>query len=142
MRVADLLRQHWKLAAAAAVVLLVAAVALLRAITGEAPTDPGDLRPPAMAASSDIQFQQLGRAMTREILAYDERRADFELGRIDCASLTLGHTEVSQAFIAYSERFAIVGTRLAAADRSEYQRLAGEARAATRHFEQAGCSSG
>jgi len=142
MRVPDWLRQHWKLAAGAAAIVLVAVVMILRAVTGEAPTDPAALRPVAVTAYSDVQLQQLGRAMALQIVAYDERRADFELGRIDCASLALGHTEISQAFTAYSERFAIVRTRLPTADRVEYQRLAGEARAATRHFEQTGCASG
>jgi proteasome lid subunit RPN8/RPN11 len=141
LAVPELMRQHWKLAAGAGAVVLIVVVMILRAMMGQAPTDPAAFRPAAVTAYNDIQFQQLGRAVARQIVAYDERRADFELGRIDCASLALGHTEISQAFAAYSERFAVVGTRLPAADRMEYQRLASEATAVTRHFEQAGCAS-
>ncbi len=141
LAVPELLRQQWKLAAGAAAVVLIAVVMILRAILGGAPSDLDAIRPAGVTAYSDSQLQQLGRAVARQIVAYDERRADFELGRIDCASLALGHTQISQAFAAYSEHFAIVGARLPAADRMEYQRLASEVTAATRHFKQAGCAS-
>lgn len=134
------LRRSWR--SAVWLVLIVATAVVTYSLVGrskpptaETPTVTGVTTTAGVPA-----FRRLGESLAEIIAAYNERRSDFELGRIGCTGLANGHHEVTWAFVDLSERFATLGSRLPLSERLEYRQLAVQAREVTRHFEQAGCT--
>jgi hypothetical protein len=70
---------------------------------------------------------------------YGERRADFELGRINCASLASGYRTVDESFLALSKGLAalLVGREQR---QVQYETAAGLMDEVDRHFDGTGCA--
>ena len=96
-------------------------------------------RPTAPTVAAGRPFQQALSDFQRAVEGYGERRADFELGRIDCASLSNGYRTVDQSFLSLSTSLAAlrVGREQ---HQVEYETAAGSMDVVDRHFDGTGCA--
>ena len=85
------------------------------------------------------RFLDASTDLEEAMLRYEERRQDFDLGRIGCEMLAGGYAAADDAFIALAGSYARLG---AAADETrdvEYERLADDMNELNQHFDASGC---
>ncbi|MBT8477812.1 MAG: hypothetical protein KJO06_02770 [Gemmatimonadetes bacterium] len=85
------------------------------------------------------RFLDASTDLEEAMLRYEERRQDFDLGRIGCEMLAGGYAAADDAFIAMAGSYARLG---AAADETldaEYDRLVEEMNGLNQHFDASGC---
>ena len=73
------------------------------------------------------------------MLRYQERRQDFDLGRIGCELLAGGYAAADDAFIAMAGSYARLGTAADETLNAEYERLVEETNRLNQHFDASGC---
>ncbi len=99
---------------------------------------PGSVTTPAVRAPAQApEFNRLSGEFTAALAAYGERRADFQLGRIDCAGLTTGYDALAASFSALSEYVALTPSGSV-----DFQPLAEDMREARAGFQASGCGGG
>jgi len=112
----------------------------LNAPGSDRPDPPTSAERPAPPTSvAGHPFPQALSGFERAVEGYGERRADFELGRIDCASLANGYRTVDDAFLALSE--SLTALQVGREQRqAEYERAAGLMDDVDGHFDGTGCA--
>lgn len=119
---------------------------LLRSDGGSEPVAPAEFHPAAGPATSvgaasagRAEFERLRANLSERLAAYSDRRAEFDLGRVDCPILTAAHRTAQRDFIRLSDHVASEDSSLSAAQREAWRGLAAETSAMDRHFETTGC---
>jgi proteasome lid subunit RPN8/RPN11 len=85
------------------------------------------------------RFLDASTDLEEAMLRYEERRQDFDLGRIGCEMLAGGYAAADDVFIAMAGSYARLG---AAADETfdaEYERLVDDMNELNQHFDASGC---
>ncbi len=103
------------------------------------PNAPTSVRPAPPASDPGRSFAQALSGFERAVEGYGERRADFELGRINCASMASGYRTVDESFLALSKGLAalLVGREQR---QVQYETAAGLMDEVDRHFDGTGCA--
>ena len=73
------------------------------------------------------------------MLRYDERRQDFDLGRIGCEMLAGGYAAADDSFISMAGSYAGLGAAADEALDAEYERLVEDMNRLNQHFDASGC---
>lgn len=103
---------------------------------------------PAPAVQTPIQpqvppevrrFQAASTELEEAMLAYDERRQDFDLGRIGCELLAGGYAAADDAFIAMAGSYAGLGAAVNEDLEAEYERLVEGTNRLNEHFDASRC---
>ncbi len=103
------------------------------------PSTPSSVVRPTAPTSDVAALRRTFSDFERAVDGYGERRADFELGRIDCASLSTGYRTVDESFLALSESLAALRTGREQ-HLAEYERAADLMDDVDQHFDGTGCS--
>jgi len=85
------------------------------------------------------QFRDASTELEQAMLRYEERRQDFDLGRIGCELLAGGYAGADEAFVSMAAAYAGLG---AAADESmedDYEQLVVDMNRLNQHFDASGC---
>ncbi len=99
----------------------------------EVGTNTGDTVSPSAA------FEEALEAFSSMAEAYDERRQDFDLGRIGCDGLVPGYATVDEAFLRASEMFVRVRDVAGAPPVERYDTASRRMEGVDRHFDASGC---
>ncbi|MFQ5680369.1 MAG: hypothetical protein ACE5HP_13035 [Gemmatimonadota bacterium] len=95
--------------------------------------------PPGPSRGMPARFEALRESLVAGLAAYEERRMDFELGRIDCAALAVGRREVERRLLELARYMASPDATLPPEARAAYERLSEQTRNTGRHYQGAGC---
>jgi hypothetical protein len=109
---------------------------------GEPAPAPPVQAPPAQPVGPPPEVQRFADSATdlqEAMLGYEERRQDFDLGRIGCELLAGGYAAADDAFIAMAGAYAGVGETAEDALNAEYERLVEEMNLVNVHFDASGC---
>jgi len=85
------------------------------------------------------RFQTAATELEEAMLRYDERRQDFDLGRIGCELLAGGYGAADDAFVAMAGAYAGLGSAADEALEAEYLRLVDDIDRLNQHFDASGC---
>ena len=73
------------------------------------------------------------------MLRYEERRQDFDLGRIGCEMLAGGYATADDSFITMAGAYAGLGSAIDETLDAEYERLVEDMNRLNQHFDASGC---
>jgi proteasome lid subunit RPN8/RPN11 len=85
------------------------------------------------------RFQEASTDLEEAMLRYEERRQDFDLGRIGCELLAGGYAAADDSFIAMAGSYAGLGTSTTETLTAEYERLVEDMNRLNQHFDASGC---
>lgn len=91
------------------------------------------------AASPGADFEEALETFQSVAEAYDERRQDFDLGRIGCEGLVPGYETVDEAFLRASEAFVRLRDVRGAPPVERYESASRRMESVDRHFDASGC---
>lgn len=94
---------------------------------------------PAPVPPEVQRFRQAATELQEAMLRYDERRQDFDLGRIGCELLGGGYAAADDAFIAVAGAYAGAGELADDSLTAAYERLVEEMNAINVHFDASTC---
>ena len=100
-------------------------------------TDPVQ-RPPPVAPEVQ-RFTDAATALEEAMLGYEERRQDFDLGRIGCELLAGGYAAADDAFIVMAGSYAGLGEAVTDSLSAEYERLTEDTNRLNQHFDASRC---
>ncbi len=100
------------------------------------PADPG-----ATGVDRRADFERLRTSLSESLAAYSDRRAEFDLGRVDCAALAAAHRTAQRDFIRLSNQVARQDGGLAASQREAWRELVAETSAMDGNFQGSGCDT-
>ena len=95
-------------------------------------------RPPQVPAEVQ-RFLDASTGLEQSMLRYDERRQDFDLGRIGCEMLAGGYAAADDAFIIMAGSYAGLGAAVDETLDAEYERLVEDMNRLNQHFDASGC---
>ena len=95
-------------------------------------------RPPQVPAEVQ-RFLDASTDLEEAMLRYDERRQDFDLGRIGCEMLASGYAAADDVFIAMAGSYAGLGAAMDETLDAEYERLVEDMNRLNQHFDASGC---
>ncbi len=84
-------------------------------------------------------FVDASTDLEEAMLRYDERRQDFDLGRIGCEMLAGGYAAADDAFIGMAGSYAGLGAQADETLDAEYERLVEDMNRLNQHFDASGC---
>lgn len=95
-------------------------------------------RPPQVPAEVQ-RFQDASTELEEAMLRYEERRQDFDLGRIGCEMLAGGYATADDSFITMAGAYAGLGSAVDETLDAEYERLVEDMNRLNQHFDASGC---
>jgi proteasome lid subunit RPN8/RPN11 len=129
----------WLLAAVAvAIGGYVGGMQIFRSGAEPIPVEPVGERPPPLAPEVQ-RFRDAATGLEESMLRYEERREDFDLGRIGCELLAGGYAAADDSFIVMAGAYAGLGTTDDEALNAEYERLVEEMNGVNEHFDASRC---
>ena len=102
------------------------------------PVEPAPVRPPQPAPEVQ-RFLDTSTELEEAILRYDERRQDFDLGRIGCELLAGGYASADDSFIGMAGAYARLGATDDEELNAQYERLVEEMNDLNQHFDASRC---
>jgi hypothetical protein len=104
-----------------------------------APVTPVPVDQPPPVPPEVQRFRDAASGLEEAMLRYEERRQDFDLGRIGCELLAGGYAAADDAFIAMAGSYAGLGTAADETLSAEYERLVEDTNRLNQHFDASGC---
>ena len=95
-------------------------------------------RPPPVAPEVQ-QFMDAATELEEAMLGYEERRQDFDLGRIGCELLAGGYAAADDAFVVMAGSYAGLGEAVTDSLSAEYERLTEDTNRLNQHFDASRC---
>lgn len=95
-------------------------------------------RPPPVPPEVQ-RFADAATELEQAMLRYEERRQDFDFGRIGCELLAGGYAGADEAFVSMAAAFAGLGDAADEALESRYERLVVDMNRLNQHFDASGC---
>ena len=107
---------------------------------GETPlVAPVPVEQPPQVPSEVQRFRDASTGLEEAMLRYEERRQDFDLGRIGCELLAGGYAAADDAFIEMARSYTGLGMAADETLNAEYERLAEDTNRLNQHFDTSGC---
>jgi hypothetical protein len=107
---------------------------------GETPlVAPVPVEQPPQLPSEVQRFRDASTGLEEAMLRYEERRQDFDLGRIGCELLAGGYAAADDAFIQMARSYTGLGTAADETLNAEYERLVEDTNRLNQHFDASGC---
>ena len=103
------------------------------------PVTPVPVEQPPPVPPEVQRFRDAATGLEEMMLRYEERRQDFDLGRIGCELLAGGYAAADDAFIAMAGSYAGLGPAADETLNAEYERLVEETNRLNQHFDASGC---
>jgi proteasome lid subunit RPN8/RPN11 len=104
----------------------------------EAPAVTPAQRPPPVAP--EVQdFRDAATQLEQAMLRYEERRQDFDLGRIGCELLAGGYAGADGAFVSMAAAYAALGEAADESLEARYEQLVVDMNRLNEHFDTSGC---
>jgi len=85
------------------------------------------------------RFRDASTGLEQAMLRYDERRQDFDLGRIGCELLAGGYAGADEAFVSMAAAYAGLGSAGDESMEAAYERLSTDMNRVNQHFDASGC---
>jgi hypothetical protein len=85
------------------------------------------------------RFLQASTDLEQTMLGYEERRQDFDLGRIGCELLAGGYATADNAFISMAGAYAGLGDAADETLTADYERLVEDMNQLNQHFDASAC---
>jgi proteasome lid subunit RPN8/RPN11 len=103
------------------------------------PVSPTRVQPPPQVPAEVQRFLDASTNLEEAMLRYDERRQDFDLGRIGCEMLAGGYAAADDSFIAMAGSYAGLGSAVDETLDAEYERLVEDMNRLNQHFDASRC---
>jgi proteasome lid subunit RPN8/RPN11 len=107
--------------------------------SGGPPPAPTPVEQPPPVPVEVQRFLDASTNLEEAMLSYDERRQDFDLGRIGCEMLAGGYAAADDVFITMAGAYAGLGAVVDETLSAEYERLADDMNRLNQHFDASGC---